>query len=162
MTMFDILALGLIGISIVVSMMRGVVNEVASLFTWIVAFVAAKMFAQPFAEAFLTSIQPPALASVAGFVLIFAAAWLAQYFLRSLLTASIEAAGLGGINRFLGGIFGATRGILVVTLVVLVCAFTDLPQTSDWRTAISAPFFENLATLAVPYLPEYLADKVQY
>lgn len=102
------------------------------------------------------------LASVAAFVLVFAAAWLAQYFVRSLLTAGIEAAGLGGVNRRLGGIFGAVRGVLVVTLVVLVCAFTDLPQTADWRNAFSAPFFETLATFAVPYLPDFLAEKVQY
>ena len=162
MATFDILALGLVGVSIAISMMRGIVHEIASLLTWIVAFIMARLFAQPFADAFLTTVQPPALASVAAFVLVFAAAWLAQYFLRSLLTAGIEAAGLGGVNRMLGGIFGAVRGVLVVTLVVLVCAFTDLPQTADWRNAFSAPFFETLATFAVPYLPDFLAEKVQY
>ena len=162
MATFDILALGLVGISIAVSMMRGIVYEITSLLTWIVAFIMARIFAQPFANHFLTSVQPPVLASVAAFVLVFAGAWLAQYFLRSLLTAGVEAAGLGGINRMLGGIFGAVRGVLVVTLVVLVCAFTDLPQTADWRNAFSTPFFETLATFAVPYLPDYLAEKVQY
>ena len=42
MTLFDILALGLIGISALVSMVRGVVAEVASLITWVVAFIARR------------------------------------------------------------------------------------------------------------------------
>ena len=74
MTLFDILALGLIGISALVSMVRGVVAEVASLITWVVAFMVAKLFAAPFADMALSSIQPHALAVVVAFLLLFVAA----------------------------------------------------------------------------------------
>ena len=49
-----------------------------------------------------------------------------------------------------------------ITLAVLVCSFTDLPQTPDWRQSFSAVYFEALAQLAVPYLPPVVADQVQY
>ncbi len=162
MALFDMLALGVIALSAVISAMRGVIHEVASLFTWIVAFVAAKMFARPFAEAALTAIEPPALATVAGFVLVFAAAWVAQGLLRSALSAGVSAVGLGGVNRLFGAAFGVLKGVLLVTLAVLVCAFTDLPQSEDWKNAVSAPYFEGLAGFAVPYLPDYLAEQVRY
>lgn len=86
----------------------------------------------------------------------------AAVFLRSLLTGAIKAIGLGGVNRFLGAVFGLLRGFAVVTLVVLVCAFTDLPKSDEWQNAYSSPFFEGAASVAVPYLPEYLAKKVSY
>ena len=162
MTLFDILALGLIGISALVSMVRGVVAEVASLITWVVAFMVAKLFAAPFADMALSSIQPHALAVVVAVLLLFVAAWLLQHFLRSLLTSAITAVGLGGVNRVLGGVFGAAKGVLLVTLAVLVCAFTDLPKTPEWQQAQTAFVFEQLAELTVPYLPPFVAEQVKY
>ena len=162
MALFDMLALGVIVVCVVISMMRGVIAELLVLITWIVALIVAKVFATSFAEFALTAIQPPALAVVVGFVLLFAAAWLVQYLLRSLLTTAISAVGLGSVNRFLGGLFGAVKGVIIVTLAVLVCAFTDLPQTDAWRTALSAPYFEALAQIAVPYLPPFMAEQIKY
>ena len=162
MAMFDMLALGVVFICIELSMMRGVIAELLGLLTWIVALLVAKIFAVSFAQFALTSIQPEAFAVVVGFVLLFVAAWLAQYFLRSLLTNAVSAVGLGSINRLFGGLFGAAKGIIIVTIAVLVCAFTDLPKTDGWRTALSAPYFEALAIVAVPYLPPVMADQIKY
>ena len=162
MTLFDILALGLISISVIVSMLRGVVAEVTSLITWVVAFVVAKIFAPSFAQLALSGIQPPALAVVVAFILLFVAAWVLQHFARSLLTSAVTAVGLGGVNRILGGVFGAIKGVLLVTVAVLVCAFTDLPQTPEWQQAQTAFMFEQLAQLAVPYLPPFMAEQVKY
>ena len=162
MAMFDMLALGVVFICIVLSMMRGVIAELLGLLTWIVALLVAKIFAVTFAQFALTSIQPEAFSVVVGFVLLFVAAWLAQYFLRSLLTNAVSAVGLGSINRLVGGLFGAAKGIIIVTIAVLVCAFTDLPKTDGWRTALSAPYFEALAIVAVPYLPPVMADQIKY
>lgn len=162
MTLFDYLAIGVIVLSIIVSMIRGVISEVASLFTWVIAFFAAKLFAIPLADIAFQSVQPHALAVAGSFILIFLVVWLGQHFLRTLLTSLIAAIGLGGINRMLGGVFGAVKGLALVTLAVLVCAFTDLPRTPEWQHSFTAPFFETLASFAVPYLPEYLADKIQY
>jgi membrane protein required for colicin V production len=162
MAMFDMLALGVVFICIVLSMMRGVIAELLGLLTWIVALLVAKIFAVSFAQFALTSIQPEAFSVVVGFVLLFVAAWLAQYFLRSLLTNAVSAVGLGSINRLFGGLFGAAKGIIIVTIAVLVCAFTDLPKTDGWRTALSAPYFEALAIVAVPYLPPVMADQIKY
>ena len=162
MAIFDIVALGIIVVCILISMMRGGIAEVASLVIWVVAFLVAKMFAAPFAAVALTSVQPPQFAVAVGFILLFVAAWLVQHFLRSLLTSAVSAIGLGGVNRLLGAVFGAAKGVLIITLAVLVCSFTDLPQTPDWRQAFSAVYCEALAQLAVPYLPPVVADQVQY
>lgn len=162
MALFDILALGIIGICVIVSMVRGVISEAASLITWVVAFIAAKSFADPFAKIALKSFEPHGLAVVVAFIIIFFAAWLLQHFLRSLLTAAVSAIGLGSVNRLLGGVFGAAKGILIVTLAVLVCSFTDLPKTDGWHRSVSAYYFESLAKMAVPYLPTVLAERIQY
>ena len=40
----------------------------------------------------------------------------------------MSAVGLGSINRLLGGIFGAVKGVILVTLAVMVFSHTDLPK----------------------------------
>lgn len=162
MATFDLLAFGLTGVCIIISMMRGMIAEIASLTIWIVSFVAAKTFAVPFSEIAFRSFESRPLAVALSFIILFAAAWLVQHFLRSLLTGAAQATGLGGVNRLLGGAFGALKGILLVTVAVIVCSFTDLPQTDGWRQSVSAGYFEALAQFAVPYLPGTVADKIQY
>ncbi|WP_416192186.1 CvpA family protein [Neisseria sp. CCUG12390] len=156
----DILAFTVIAACILMSLMRGVIAEVGSLVTWIVAFFVAKWFAVPFAEIAFKSVEPQALGVALAFIMLFAAAWLAQRFLRSLLTSGVSAIGLGSINRMLGGVFGAVKGVLLVTLAVMVCSYTDLPQTEDWQASYSIPYFETLARdVVMPYLPA-IGDKI--
>lgn len=156
----DILAFTVIAACVLMSLMRGVIAEVGSLITWIVAFFIAKWFAVPFSEIAFKSFEPKAFGVALAFIMLFAVAWLVQRFLRSLLTSGVSAIGLGGINRMLGGVFGAVKGVLLVTLVVMVCSYTDLPQTEDWKASRSIPYFETLARdIVMPYLPA-LGNKV--
>ncbi|MDO4696596.1 MAG: CvpA family protein [Neisseria sp.] len=160
MTVFDMLVLGVLVLSAAVSLMRGLIAELLSLASWLTALVSARMFAVPFAEAAFPSVRPEALSVAAGFVLLFVAVWLVMKLLRSFLSAAADSAGLGGINRLLGCLFGLAKGVLLVTVAVSLCAFTDLPKTADWQLSLTAPYFEKLAWSAVPYLPEYWADKL--
>lgn len=162
MTTFDLLALAVIAMTTLISLSRGLVSEVTSLFTWVVAFVLARMFGQTFASLLLPSVQSPLFAGLIGFVAVFFLAFVVQYFFRAALNAAVSAVGLGKVNALLGAVFGAARGILMVSFAVLLCAFTELPRSADWQHAKTAPFFEACAAYAVPYLPEYLAQKVHY
>ncbi|PIT55081.1 colicin V production protein [Snodgrassella alvi] len=160
MTLFDILALGLILLTTLVAMMRGLVGEIASLLCWVVAFIGAKLLAVPVADMVFMNMQPRALATSLSFVLVFGVLWIVQRLLRTLVTSALQTMGLGGVNRILGACFGAVKGTIIVTLVVLICAFTDLPKSPIWRNSVTAGMFEQLAMLAVPYLPSLLVDKL--
>ena len=160
MTLFDISVLAIVGLSAAAGAVRGMIGEVLSLVSWLFALSVAKLAAAPLGATVLSSVQPPVLATAAGFVAAFAAVLLAMSLLRPLLTGGAKAVGLGGFNRLLGALYGIVRGGAAVTLAVLVCAFTDLPQSEDWQQSYSAAFFEGAADAAVPYLPAYLAEKI--
>lgn len=160
MTLFDVLALGLILLTTLIAMMRGLVGEIASLLCWVVAFVGAKLLAAPVADMAFTTMQPRALAVSLSYVMVFGVLWIIQRLMRTLITSALKSIGLGGVNRMLGACFGAIKGIIIVTLVVLICSFTDLPKSPVWRDSFTAGMFERLAMVAVPYLPSFLADKL--
>ena len=145
----DILAFGVIAACIVMSMIRGVIAEAGSLFAWVISFLLAKTFA----EVAFKSIQPRALGVAISFVVIFFLARFLQQFLRTILTNAASSMGLGSVNRVLGGVFGAAKGVLLVTLAVMVCAHTDLPETEDWQSSYSIPYFQLLSEVIMPYLP---------
>lgn len=162
MSVFDIVVLVIIGAMMVVSMSRGLIAEVTSMVTWVVAFLAAKVFAQPLSDIVFTTMQPRSMAVALTFGLIFLALYIVQKLVRNALTAAIKAIGLGGVNRILGACFGLIKGVMLVTFVVLICAFTDLPKQPEWQASVLAPVFEQLALSVVPYLPPFMGERVQY
>lgn len=154
MTLFDWLAAGIIAACVLTSMWRGFVSELLNLSGWFIAFICARLFAEAFADVAFASMQPRAMAYVCGFIAVFLLTRLAIHFLRTLLNIIIDSTALSGINRIFGALLGGIKGVLFVTLAVLAASLTDLPQHPEWQHAVSAPYFQQLADLALPYLPE--------
>lgn len=156
-TMFDGIALGVIFICTLTSLMRGVVAELVSLLTWVVSFMAARLFA-PTVGNLAFSTQTALVAEIGGFVLTFIAVGLLMRLLRSFLSSLVYSLGLGGINRLLGAVLGMIKGVFIITLAVMLLSLTHLPQTQDWQNAWSSSYFEQLAKLFLPYLSEALTE----
>lgn len=94
MTLFDVLALGLILLTTLVAMMRGLVGEIASLLCWVVAFVGARLLAAPVADMAFTTMQPRALAVSLSFIVVFGVLWIIQRLMRTLITSALKSIGL--------------------------------------------------------------------
>ncbi|KMN30866.1 MULTISPECIES: CvpA family protein [Chromobacterium] len=162
MTLFDYIAIAIIAGSILVAMMRGLVAEVLSLGSWLIAFWCAKQFS-PVVSAFLPGeLSSEGLRLVAGFVAVFFLAWLATALLRVTLTGMLDSVGLGGVNRLFGAVFGLARGLVLVTALVLVGGLSDLPRQPMWRNAVLSAPFESVALSLRPWLPAMLADNLHY
>lgn len=141
----DLLVSAVIAACIVLSAMRGVIAEAGSMVAWVVAFFFAKLFAASFAEIAFASFQPRLFALALSFISLFILACLIQKILRSLLTQAVSSVGLGFANRILGGVFGALKGVLIVTLLIMLASKTDLPDTEEWRQSYTVPFFVSLS-----------------
>jgi membrane protein required for colicin V production len=69
---------------------------------------------------------------------------------------------MSGTDRFIGMIFGAARGVLLVAVLVLLAGLTALPQESWWEESRMLPYFEELALWLRDLLPEDLAGYFRY
>ena len=74
MTWLDYAVLGVTALSIAWGLWRGLAREVVSLAGWVIAFLAANLFAAPLAEALPQSIPQPELRVIVAFVAIFVVA----------------------------------------------------------------------------------------
>lgn len=162
MTLFDFVVLGLVAVSLVIGVWRGVVSEMLALVAWIVAFLAAHSWGMQAGTWMTTLLADPFLRVVAGHAAVFVGVLVLFVLARRLMLLLLKVVGLRPLDRVLGAVFGVARGLLVVWLAVLLSGFTDLPRESWWRQAWLAPPFETAVLAARPWLPPELAQRIRY
>jgi membrane protein required for colicin V production len=162
MTLFDLAVIAIVGLSILLSVIRGLVREVLALAAWVVAFLAANVLA-----AKVVPWMPEALASeelrlLAAFVCVFIGVLIVMSLLAMLASKLVKNAGLGMEDRLLGAGFGLARGLLVVMILVLLAGLTPIPRQAVWRNAILSGPLEGLAVAIKAWLPAELAQRITY
>jgi membrane protein required for colicin V production len=158
----DYAVLGVLVLSTVWGLWRGLVREVISLAGWVIAFLAANLFAAPLAEALPQSISQPDLRVIIAFVAIFVVTLTLATLAALMLSKALKAAGLAGLDRTLGGLFGVARAILMAVAFALVAGLTSLPQHPIWKGSVSGPMLGRTAIQLKPWLPPALADRLRY
>lgn len=162
MTWLDYAVAAVMIVSIAWGVWRGLVREVVSLAGWIIAFLAANLFAGPLADALPRSISRPELRVLVAFVAIFVATLTLSALAALLLSKMLKAVGLAGLDRTLGGLFGAARGLLIVVAFALVAGLTMLPLRPAWKESWSGPILGRTALQLKPWLPPAFAERLRY
>lgn len=162
MTWLDYAVVGVFAASLVVGAWRGLVREVLSLLGWLIAFLAANLLAGPLGSVMPQAIPSPELRIAAAYVAVFVGSLMATALVGLLLSKIMKAAGLGGVDRMLGGIFGAARGLLIVLAAALLAGLTSAPQQPYWRDSATGPLLTRAAQAMKPLLPQTFADRLRY
>jgi membrane protein required for colicin V production len=135
----------IIGISAGISLLRGFVREALSLAGWIIAFFIAKSFYQELSELLTSYINTPSLRYGAAWAALFLVTLTVTGLLNYLLGQLVVNAGLSGMDRIMGMVFGALRGVLVVSLAIIALrAFTPVEQDPWWKRSQIIPHVEIL------------------
>lgn len=162
MTSLDYAVIAVLLISVVWSALRGVVREVISLGGWIIAFLAANLFAGPLAPHLPQAIPGEAMRVLAAFALIFIAALVVSGVTGLLLSRLIKAVGLGAMDKGLGALFGLARGLIIVLVAALMAGLTAAPRMPFWKESASGAPLVQAALMLKPWLPESLAQRLRY
>lgn len=162
MTGFDVAILVLVGASVLLGLMRGLVSEVLALGAWVLAFFAARAAAAPVGEVFAGLVSEPSVRWIAGFAVVVIAVLIAVAVVRMALRGLLRAAGMGAGDRMLGGVFGLARAGAIALLLVVIGGMTALPRQSWWREASLAPPLETAALAMRPWLPGPVAERMRY
>jgi membrane protein required for colicin V production len=149
----DWILLAVLGLSFLIGLWRGLVQEVLSLAGWVVAFYVAQMYA-PSAAAWLPmSGSSQMLRYAAGFVSMFVAVLVATVLVSALVKKLVSAVGLGPLDRLLGSVFGLLRGLVLLLAVTVVVGMTPLRDTEAWQHAQGAQWLQQLLHMLKPVLP---------
>ena len=90
--------------------------------------------------------HPPLLCSFAFLSgILFLITLIVGAIVNFIVSQLVEKTGLSGTDKALGVVFGAARGLLIVTMVVLLASLTPMPEADWWQGSALLGFFEQLA-----------------
>ena len=162
MTWLDYAVAGVFAASLLVGAWRGLVREVLSILGWVIAFLAANLLAGPLGPFMPQVIPSPELRIAAAYLAVFVVALMVTALVGLLLSKIVKAAGLGGVDRMLGAIFGAARGLLIVLAATLLAGLTSAPRQEFWRDSASGALLVQAALALKPLLPQTFAERLRY
>lgn len=141
MNWFDFTILGIIALSAVISLVRGFVKEAISLVIWIAAFLISRSFYPNLAQ-LLTQIDEPMLRNASAIAILFIGTLIVGGLVNYIFSQLVRATGLTGTDRVLGAVFGAMRGLLIVSaLLFFIDTFTSFSESIWWQSSVLVPEF---------------------
>ena len=158
----DYAIVGTVALSMLISLFRGFVRECLSLAAWVLAFLVSMWFA-PVVSAWLKAWVHSAslrlgIAYAALFVLVLVAGAVVNYVAGRFVSAT----GFTGTDRMLGVVFGAIRGVAIVTLLLLAAGLTSLPRNAWWRQSLLIGRIEPMAVWVRARLPADLSQRIRF
>jgi membrane protein required for colicin V production len=159
---FDIAILGVILLSALISLVRGFVKESISLATWLAAGFIALTYYLVLADMLSSYIESPTISQAAAFAILFISTLIIGAIINYMVSQLVNKTGLSGTDKMLGIIFGAARGVLIVSMVVLFAGLTPMPQEAWWQESMLVEQFMKVALWIRDLLPENIAGRFSF
>lgn len=154
-TLLDGILVGFTLVSALLAMVRGFSREILSIASWALAAVAAYFF-YPLVLPYVTPyIGHAMLALAVSAAIIFFIALIVVTVLTMKIADFIIDSRVGALDRTLGFIYGAARGVLVVAVALLFLNWLLGSNPPNWVTeAKSRPLLENVGQWIQGLLPD--------
>ncbi len=142
--------------SVLIGAMRGLVFEVLSLISWVLAFFAARLWGAQVGMWKPMQELDEGVRIAAGLVIVFVVAIFALGLVIRIIGKLVQIVGLRPFDRTLGALFGALRGVLLLVLIALVFMLTSMRESQIWNTSVFAPHLVSAVSVLRPWMPQEL------
>lgn len=139
MNLIDVLFVAVLVLSLLVGIWRGLLRELLSIGSWLLAGYLAWRFHGLLMEPLAGVIDSAGARQAAALLLLFIAAVLVLALLSHLLVGLLERSPLRGTDRALGAAFGVLRGVVLIAAAVLLVEATPLQGSIWWRESSLVP-----------------------
>ena len=141
-----------------ISFSRGFTKEFLSLFLWVAAFIAAislEFLATPKIDEYIGN---PEISKILSYITVFVVFIFLGGFVIKFISKLIKWSGASGFDRFLGVLFGLTRGLIVLFSIFLLLP-NSLKTTDLINDSKITPIIEKYAPQIEAYFRELVDNK---
>lgn len=156
MPVLDWIFAGVLLASMLLGGWRGFVYEVMSLVAWVTAFVVARWIGPDVAQHLPMQGGSEMLRQISGFLIVFVGSLMLGTLLAVLVKKLLAKVGLRPVDRLLGTVFGATRGLLVLLLVTALVQLSPVKDSEVWQQSTGAHLTSGLLHYLKTALPHEL------
>lgn len=157
LTTIDLILLGVIGFSALISILRGFMKEMISLMTWVAAFVISIFYSAHLAPMLPASVEIPSMRLAIAFAILFILTLLVGGIFNAVVGLLVKKTGLSGTDRSIGVVFGLMRGVFLVSVLILLGSLTPMPQDPWWKSSQVIHHLTPVAQWMRDLLPNDLA-----
>ncbi len=157
----DYVILGVILVSALIGVGRGLIREVLSLAVWIAALGVAWLYHRDAAELLVAQISNPSARLAVAFVGLVLAVLILGAIVGAILTALVDKARLTGLDRALGLLFGAARGAVLISMAVFLASLTPLPDEPWWQESRTISQFRVAADWMLSLVPPEIQEQLK-
>ncbi len=153
----DMVAISIIGLSMLYGLFRGFIMTVFSLAGMVVGFFVSKNYGGTLTLSLTDILGDSFSIIILGYVISFLSV-VALFLVVSLLLKKLVALLKLGIVDSLGGLFfGFVRGAFFMVLIILVLSITPIVSTTSWQSALAVSVGGTIikTSLQIPFFNEY-------
>jgi len=162
--LLDVALLIVVFLSAMLAMVRGFSREVLSVGSWIAAAAAALAVAlwdDPLTPVVKSYIENDTIAMIVTIAIVFLVILIAVSMITMRISDFIIDSSIGALDRTLGFIFGAARGVLLFVVAIGMFNWLAAEAQPTWISeAKSKPFLDTMANYLIAVLPEDIEDFV--
>ena len=148
-------------ISILIGVIRGFTREVLGLASWLVALAAALILAPAVAPMLEGKISVPSLRIAASYAIVFVVGLVIGGIVTAIVSSLVRKSPLSGVDRMVGGGFGAVRGVLIAVMMVWLVGMTPARQDPWWGQSLFVGRLEWLAQAFDKAMPADWANRLK-
>jgi membrane protein required for colicin V production len=154
-TLLDGILVGFTLVSAMLAMVRGFSREILSVVSWAAAAAAAFFLYEPVLPYVQPYVENPKIAMAASAGIVFLIALIVVSVITMKLADWIIDSRVGALDRTLGFLYGAARGIIVVAVALLFFNWLAGAKAPAWiANAKSKPLLETIGAKLESLLPE--------
>lgn len=164
MSEVDLVILAVIIFSAIISFSRGFLREAMSLGTWVVAIGVTLFFTSRFSVLLpIDTVQSPQARATISALSLFVGTLFMGGLINWVFERTIPRSKIGLLDRGVGVGFGLVRGVIIVSLLVLVANLVpELKQEVWWRDSAALPHFQKVASALHERLPDGIAQHFDF
>ena len=140
----DLLLIGILLVSMIWGLFRGLVREVLALGSWVLAGWLTWRYGATLGDYLMAWLSSERLSYFAGLGAVFIGSFVGFTLISRVAYKQFRISGLTAMNRIFGAMFGIARGVVLSTLLLFGAQFSPATEATWYRGSELVPYFAPL------------------